>query len=72
MPETPTFEVEGNEDTTQLNVKGHSTQTEPLQTWQDNAGSDLAQVSGDGRVQVGDEPGLSTLCLARWFPQRGQ
>lgn len=55
MPETPNVEIEGGEDTTQLNVKGHSTQTDPLQTWQDDAGNTLSQVTAEGHLKVGDD-----------------
>lgn len=52
--------VNGDSDETQVTVKGHSTQNEALQSWQDNAGNTLAEVTGDGRVQVGDEPPMGT------------
>jgi hypothetical protein len=45
--------VDGTADETQVTVQGHSTQTEALQAWEDNAGDPLAKVTGDGRVQVG-------------------
>ena len=61
MTQTYTEEVviDGSSDVTQLTVQGHSAQTEPLQIWEDSAGTDLAQVAEDGRLQIGDI-GLST------------
>lgn len=47
--------VDGSQDTTQLRVQGHTTQTQPLQTWENSAGTPLARVSGDGNVQIGDD-----------------
>jgi hypothetical protein len=51
--------IEGSQDITQLAVQGHTTQTEPLQTWQDSGATPLAQVAPDGRYQTGDM-GLGT------------
>lgn len=51
--------IDGTEDEVQLVVQGHSTQTEPLQEWQDSGGNALAQISEDGRFQNGDI-GLTT------------
>jgi len=45
--------IDGSTDTIQLQVQGHSTQTAPLQSWQSNGGVPVAQVTGDGRLQVG-------------------
>lgn len=53
-------EIQGSQDTTQLRVQAYSAQGEPLQTWEDDSGDILAQVTGDGRVQIGDDVGLST------------
>jgi len=39
--------IDGSSDVTQLTVQGHSAQTEPLQIWEDSAGTDLAQVAED-------------------------
>jgi len=47
--------VDGSQDTTQLRVQGHTTQTQPLQTWENSAGTPQARVSGDGNVQIGDD-----------------
>ncbi len=52
--------IDGVQDITQLRVEGHTTQTQPLQTWQNSAGSTLGRVTGDGRLQIGDL-GLSTV-----------
>jgi hypothetical protein len=46
--------IDGSQDIKQLRVQGHTTQTQPLQTWEDSAGSTLAQVTGDGRLEIGD------------------
>jgi hypothetical protein len=48
------LEVDGREDTTQLRVQGHSTQTEPLQTWEDSSGEVQSEVTGEGRLRAGD------------------
>jgi len=45
--------VDGTADETQVKVQGHSTQTAPLQAWEDSSGDALAKVTGDGRLQVG-------------------
>ncbi len=47
--------VDGSQDTTQLRVQGHTTQLQPLQTWENSAGTPQARVSGDGNLQVGDD-----------------
>ncbi len=47
--------VDGSQDTKQLRVQGHTTQTQPLQTWENSGGTPQAQVSGDGNVQIGDD-----------------
>jgi hypothetical protein len=39
--------VQGSQDITQLRVQGHTTQTQPLQTWTDNGGNVQAQVAAD-------------------------
>ncbi|MEP6983951.1 MAG: hypothetical protein ABI970_00015 [Chloroflexota bacterium] len=52
--------ITGNQDTIQLQVKGNTTQTDPLQTWEDSAGDALVTVTADGRVQVGDDVGLAS------------
>jgi hypothetical protein len=46
--------IDGDADEIQLRVQGHSTQTNSLQTWEDSAGDALAQVTDDGRLEVGD------------------
>ncbi len=48
------LEVNGQADEVQLSVKGHSSQNEALQVWENNSGTDLARVSGAGYLQVGD------------------
>lgn len=52
--------VDGEADETQVTVRAHSTQTQPLQSWQDNAGEGLVEVAADGRLQVGDDPESGT------------
>lgn len=47
--------VDGSQDIKQLRVQGHTTQIQPIQTWEDSAGGILAQVTGDGRLIVGDD-----------------
>lgn len=46
--------INGDADEIQLRVQGHSTQTEALQTWEKNDGTILAQVTSDGRLELGD------------------
>jgi hypothetical protein len=57
---TDAVEIEGSQDISQLTVQGHTTQTEPLQTWQSSAEDVLSRVTGDGRFQVGDDLGMAT------------
>lgn len=52
--------IDGSDDEVQLRVQGHSTQTEPLQTWENSVDEILAQVTDGGLLQVGDVPPLST------------
>lgn len=52
--------IDGSQDIEQLRVQGHTTQDDPLQTWENSAGSVLAQITSDGRLQVGDDLGLAT------------
>jgi hypothetical protein len=52
--------IDGSQDIKQLRVQGHTTQNQPLQTWEDSAGNVQAQVTGDGRLQVGDDVGLAS------------
>ncbi|MHB8627017.1 MAG: hypothetical protein ACYDEO_12525 [Aggregatilineales bacterium] len=49
--------IQGSQDIAQLQVQANSTQTQPLQNWQDHSGNALAQLTGDGKFQIGD-PGL--------------
>lgn len=46
------LEVVGQNDTTQLLVKGNATQTANLQEWQDSIGTNLAYVSNDGNFVI--------------------
>lgn len=46
--------IDGDSDTIQLRVQGHSTQTYPLQTWEDSTGNILGQITADGRLELGD------------------
>jgi hypothetical protein len=48
------LEVDGREDTTQLRVQGHSTQSEPLQTWEDSSGEVQTEVTGEGRLRANE------------------
>jgi microcystin-dependent protein len=48
--------IDGNQDVKLLRVQANTTQTQPLQTWENSDGSSvLAQVSKDGYVQLGDD-----------------
>lgn len=46
------LEIEGREDTVQLAVQGHVTQNAALQSWEDESGTPVAQMQGDGRLEV--------------------
>lgn len=46
--------IDGSQDVVQLEVQGHSTQTEPLQEWQDSSGTVLAEVTENGHFHTGD------------------
>lgn len=52
--------VDGSQDITQLRVQAHSTQNQPLQTWENNAGNPLARLNSDGRLELGDVTIAST------------
>lgn len=52
--------VQGSRDIDQLKVQGNATQLQPLQTWETSSGGVLSQVTGDGRLQVGDDVGLAS------------
>src|SRR5512145_291722 len=47
--------VDGSQDIEQLRVQGNIQQTESLQTWEASGGSVLAQVTGDGRLIIGED-----------------
>jgi hypothetical protein len=57
-------EIQGNQDVTQLLVQGHTSQSQPLQEWQNSAGDPLARVTNDGRVQLGDFDPLEQGAMA--------
>ncbi|MCB9438423.1 MAG: tail fiber protein [Anaerolineales bacterium] len=44
----------GSEDTPQLTVQGHIQQGQPLQTWQDDEGTLVAQLTEAGHLQLGE------------------
>lgn len=46
--------INGTEDEVQLQVQGSLGQTEVLQTWEQDNGQVVAQVSANGRIQAGD------------------
>lgn len=52
--------IDGSQDIEQLRVQGHTTQDDPLQTWEDSDENVLAQITGDGRLQIGDDLGMAT------------
>lgn len=52
--------IDGDSDATQLRVQGNTPQTNPLQTWEDSTANVLAQVTEDGRLQLGDDLGMAT------------
>lgn len=56
-------EIDGSQDTAQLKVQGHSTQTTPLQQWENSGGDVVAELQNTGRLQVGDEPGTPDALL---------
>ena len=51
----PNQVIDGDDDEIQLRVQGHTTQTNPLQTWEDSAATVLAQVDENGLLQIGDD-----------------
>jgi hypothetical protein len=55
---TDAVEIEGSQDTTQLKIQDHTSQTEPLQSWEDRSGNTLSRITGDSRLQVGDDLGM--------------
>ena len=57
------LEVDGREDVVQLQVQGHSTQTEPLQTWEDSSGDVQTEVTGAGQLRA-DEVELNVQASA--------
>ena len=54
---TDTVRLQGSQDAPQLQIQANATQTQPLQNWQDSAGNIKAQVTGDGRFQIGNNLG---------------
>ncbi len=44
--------IDGDADAIQLRVQGHTTQTNPLQTWEDSSANVLAQVDANGQVLI--------------------
>jgi len=46
--------IAGSADVAQLQVRANSTQTQPLQTWQNSGGTALARLTSTGRLQLGD------------------
>jgi hypothetical protein len=50
--------IDGSQDAKQLRVQGNAIQDQPLQTWEDSAGNILTRVTGDGRIQTGDDVGF--------------
>ena len=52
--------IDGVDDVKQLRVQGHTTQNQSLQTWEDSASDILAQMTGDGRLQLGDDLGFAS------------
>src|SRR5258708_26855429 len=57
---TDSVEVLGSQDAIQLKVKAHSTQNQPLQSWQDNSGAIQGELTGNGRLQIGNEAAGAT------------
>jgi hypothetical protein len=63
-------EIEGREDTPQLTVQGHTTQDQPLQTWEDHSGAEVAQLNGDGSLDLAEQssvPGTPPSGMVRLF-----
>jgi hypothetical protein len=57
---TDNVEILGSGDKEQLIVRGHSTQTDPLQEWQLNSGDGIAEITPDGRLRAGGSLDLAT------------
>lgn len=47
--------VDGSQDIAQLRVQAHSSQNQALQAWEDAAGTPLAQMTHDGRLEIGNQ-----------------
>jgi|GEM_PF-857353 len=47
------LQVYGTDDVVQVEVRGTADQSQPLQTWADSTGDPLAQVTSDGRLELG-------------------
>ncbi|KAB2857295.1 MAG: hypothetical protein F9K46_13120, partial [Anaerolineae bacterium] len=56
----PVF-IDGSQDDPQLRVQGHTTQTDPLQTWENSAGVKLAQVDSNGQVFIDGSQDVTLL-----------
>lgn len=56
-------QIHGTDDKVQLEVRGPAAQSQPLQEWQDPSGETLAQVTADGRLEVGDDQGPPSALL---------
>jgi len=53
--------ITGVADVSQLTILANATQvTNPIQVWQDSAGNPLLRVSGDGRLQIGNNIALGS------------
>jgi len=48
------LQVHGTDDVTQVELRGSVGQSAPLQTWASNAGEPQAQITSDGRLELGD------------------
>jgi hypothetical protein len=65
MPEifNDAVEINGQDDVTQLIVRGDTSQGEPLQQWRTSTEDILAQVTVDGRIELGNNAGLASALI---------
>lgn len=57
---TDAVRIEGSQDTVQLSVQANDPQITSIQTWLDADEQPLVQITGDGRIAMGDDLGFIT------------
>jgi len=61
--------IDGSQDTKQLRVQAHTAHTQPIQTWEDSNGTALAQVTGDGRLEILSRQDMEVLKVQGYTTQ---